>query len=99
MTEGPLYAIRRTKSFQQDVKRLKKQGADLHLLEAVVDLLSRSDDPLPPRYRDHRLMGNHAGFRECHITNTWILKYIKDGSTLLLVLSRTGTHRQVLNIE
>ena len=91
----PLYGIRRTKRFKKDVERLKKQGADLRLLRTVVDLLSRSDEPLDAKYQDHALKGKENGFRECHIKDDWLLKYAKDKTTLVLALTRTGTHQDL----
>lgn len=94
MSVAHSYAIRRTSRFKKDVERLKKQGADLTLLENVVDLLC-TDAPLDPKYKDHPLQGKEKGFRECHIKDDWLLKYIKDRKTLVLVLTRTGTHQDL----
>ena len=94
-----LYQIRRTSRFKKDVARLKKQGVDLSLLETVVDLLSRSDAPLDAKYLDHPLQGKEKGFREGHIKDDWLLKYVKDQNTLVLVLTRTGTHRDLFGAD
>ena len=52
-------------------------------------LLLVEGGPLPPRYKDHALVGdwNH---RDCHIEPDWLLIYKIDGDDLYLV--RTGTH-------
>ena len=42
---------------------------------------------------------NEKGFRECHIKDDWLLKYVKDKSTLVLVLTRTGTHRDLFGAD
>ena len=94
-----LYQIKRTSRFKKDVARLKKQGVDLSLLETVVDLLSRSDAPLDAKYLDHPLQGKEKGFRECHIKDDWLLKYVKDKNTLVLVLTRTGRTQNVRLID
>ena len=58
-----------------------------------------SDKKLPDTYKDHELRGNFAGKRECHIGPDWLLMYEKDEGRLILLLIRTGRHRQVLGIE
>lgn len=80
-----------TGQFRKDYKRMKKRGCDIRLLEEVINLLL-SERPLDERYRDHGLVGNYAGFRECHILPDWLLIYAADKEQLILTASRTGTH-------
>jgi mRNA interferase YafQ len=81
--------IRQATQFRRDVKRLRRQGADLIQLEAVIRALVE-ERRLDPRYRDHSLVGNWRGFRECHIQPDWLLIYrIEDEE---LQLARTGSH-------
>ncbi len=61
-------------------------------LDAVIGLLSISDEPLPEKYNDHWLLGEFIGYRECHIESDWLLVYKKEKDDLILVLTRTGTH-------
>lgn len=81
--------IRQSTRFRQDVKRLLRQGADISRLEAVIEALV-VQSPLPPQLRDHVLVGDWRGFRECHIQPDWLLIYRVEGDELQLV--RTGTH-------
>ena len=86
-----MLTIRYSARFSKDYKAVKKRGYDTRLLEGVLDMLS-AEQPLPPKYRDHDLIGDYIGHRECHITSDWLLIYkIKDGE-LILELTRTGTH-------
>lgn len=78
-------------AFKKDFKRLVKRGYDMHLLEKVIELLVQQQ-PLPEQYRDHPLIGNYRGCRECHITPDWLLIYEIKENELLLYLTRTGTH-------
>ena len=55
-------------------------------------LLLCSENPLPPRYRDHARKGRFEGYRECHLEFDWLLIYKKDRGRLLLFLTHTGTH-------
>ena len=83
-----------TAKFKKDVKRLQKQGKDLRLLHDVIEILLE-DSPLDPSYHDHALIGNYAGFRECHIAPDWLLIYAKDEHVLTLTASRSGSHSDV----
>lgn len=80
-----------TGQFRKDYKRLKKRGYDMSLLENTINLLL-NEQSLDDRYRDHGLVGNYVGFRECHILPDWLLIYAADKEKLILTASRTGTH-------
>lgn len=91
MNDKLKYSIVLTSLFKKDLKAIKKCGYDLSLLNDVVDTLA-SGLPLPEKNKDHNLLGNYKGCRECHITPDWLLIYeISDGE-LILYLTRTGTH-------
>jgi addiction module toxin, relE/stbE family len=80
-----------TTAFRKDLKLAKKRGYDLSLIEVVLDMLLE-EQILPERYKDHALVGNYTGFRECHILPDWLLIYSINKSELILTASRTGTH-------
>ena len=84
--------IRESTRFRRDVKRLRRQGADLSRLEAVVTTLV-ARRPLAERYKDHSLVGNWRGVRECYIQPDWLLIYRIDGQELQL--ARTGSHAEL----
>ena len=71
--------------------KFRKIGYDISLLTDVIKLLAEGK-PLPDKNRDHQLTGNYSGCRECHISPDWLLIYEIDGETLILYLTRTGTH-------
>jgi len=86
-----MLTIRYSAQFKKDYKIIKKRGYDIRLLVEVLEILS-SEYPLSPKHRDHALVGDYKGHRECHVTPDWLLIYkIKDGE-LVLELTRTGTH-------
>lgn len=85
------YEIDFTSAFSKDLKKIKKRGYNIELLESVVDKL-QTGEQLEPKYKDHFLTGNWKGFRECHIQPDWLLVYRIYDDKLLLVLTRTGTH-------
>ncbi len=83
--------IRYESTFKKDYKRIVKRGYDARLLEAVVSLLAEQKE-LPAKYKDHMLIGEFKGCRECHIAADWLLIYRTSEEELLLILTRTGTH-------
>lgn len=68
----------------------------MNLLEEIIDLLLH-EQPLDERYRDHGLVGNYTGFRECHISSDWLLIYAINKNQLILTASRTGTHSDLFS--
>jgi len=86
-----LLEIVMTNRFRKDYKLAKKRGYDLSLLDNTVNLIA-SRVTLPERYKDHELIGDYKGCRECHITPDWLLIYEIYEEELILYLTRTGTH-------
>lgn len=83
--------IRYSAKFKRDFKTIVKRGYNPDILQEVLEILFNGQ-PLPPQYKDHRLMGNYEGYRECHITTDWLLIYKIENEILTLTLTRTGTH-------
>ena len=91
MNDEPKYNLVLTSLFKKDLKTVKKRGYDIQLLNDVVDTLAMGL-PLDEKYKDHKLIGNYQGCRECHITPDWLLIYEISEEELILYLTRTGTH-------
>ena len=88
------YTIKYTPQFKKDFKLAEKQGLPISELKAVVRLIANGDI-LPQKYRDHQLTGRWSGHRECHIRPDWLLIYYISENSLVLTLSRTGTHAKL----
>ncbi|MBQ6845541.1 MAG: type II toxin-antitoxin system YafQ family toxin [Oscillospiraceae bacterium] len=86
-----MYAIRPTSKFQKDLKRIEKRGYNISLLTDIIKKLANGET-LPEKNKDHNLLGEYAGCRECHITPDWLLIYEIADNELILYLTRTGTH-------
>ena len=86
-----MYIVKPTTKFQKDLKLIQRRGYDISLLTDVIKIIA-SGEPLPEQYNDHPLQGNYKGCRECHITPDWLLVYSIDKETVILYLTRTGTH-------
>ena len=80
-----------TTQFKKDYKLALKRHMEIELLDDVIRSLSRGET-LAEKYKDHALMGDWVGHRECHIQPDWLLVYRIDGDILVLTLARTGTH-------
>ncbi len=81
--------IRRTSQFKRDARRMKKRGKDMSKLKEVVGKIVRGEE-LEARYRDHTLVGQYKGTRECHIEPDWLLIYELAPDEVVLI--RTGSH-------
>lgn len=78
-----------TKSFEKDIKLAIRRGKNFEKLKKLIALLVNKE-PLPIKHRDHSLIGNFVGRRECHIEPDWLLIYKIDDESI--IFERTGTH-------
>lgn len=86
-----MYEIKPSTKFQKDLKRVQRRGYDISLLTDILKMLA-AGEPLPAKNKDHALVGNYEGCRECHITPDWLLIYEVVEETVILYLTRTGSH-------
>jgi len=86
-----MYKVKPTTKFQKDLKRAEKRGYRIDLLTAVIKKLA-AGEVLNESYNDHSLKGRYKNCRECHIAPDWLLIYEIVNETLILYLTRTGTH-------
>ena len=84
--------ILRTAQFKRDAKRIQRRGKNFDVFKQIVRMIA-TDEPLPPRYRDHTLVGQYRGTRECHIQPDWLLIYESTAEELILI--RTGSHNDL----
>ncbi|MBS0358690.1 MAG: type II toxin-antitoxin system YafQ family toxin [Proteobacteria bacterium] len=85
--------IIRTTQFKKDYKKIatsRRYSLDDFL--TVVELLLH-DKELPSKYRDHSLVGEWKGSRECHIKPDGLLIYQKLDKELVFI--RTGSHSEL----
>lgn len=83
--------IRYSAKFKKDYKTVIKRGYSPQLLQDVLEILC-NEQPLPAKYKDHGLVGDYEGHRECHLAPDWLLIYKLERKILTLSLTRTGTH-------
>ena len=87
----PVYTTR----FSKDVKTMRKRRKNLDKLKMVLRSLI-DEERLDPLHRDHKLIGNYEGRRECHIEADWLLIYKLDGERI--IFERTGTHADLFRM-
>jgi mRNA interferase YafQ len=80
-----------TKQFLKDLKLMIKRGKNEKKIKNVMKLLIE-EMSLEPKHRDHKLLGNFAGSRDCHIEPDWILIYTLIPHEKAVRFERTGTH-------
>ncbi len=89
-------AIEASTAFKRDFKRESKgryrNNLALELKSVFVALAN--DEELGPRFKDHELVGNWSGYRECHIKPDLLLIY-KKPDALTLRLARLGSHSEL----
>ena len=89
--------IERSSVFKRDYKRVKatpRHAKDIDILLAAVLPTLLADEPLSIHQRDHELMGNWSGYRECHLKPDLLLIYRKPDSETLR-LARIGSHSEL----
>lgn len=80
-------------SYKSDYKRVAKQGIIGYKEVLEIDKITQSllkNQPLEPKYKDHKLVGDLKAYRECHIKPDLVLVYKFSLDTLHLV--RIGSH-------
>ncbi|USS88087.1 type II toxin-antitoxin system YafQ family toxin [Fructilactobacillus hinvesii] len=90
--------IDRTKKFLKDVKRCKKKHWNIEKLEKAVRSIVENDERELKKLKNHSLKGDWQGLYELHIESNWLLIYRISNDRVILVLTRTGTHKETLGI-
>ena len=93
--EETRYLVKPTSQFRKDYKRAIRRGLKIELLDDVIAALAMGI-ALPEKNKDHALAGNWFGHRECHILPDWLLIYHIEDDILVLTLTRTGKHSELL---
>ena len=85
--------LKTTTRFEKDYKKAFKSGRDMGRLKRTINWIA-NEELLPRELRDHKLIGNYKGRRECHLAGDWLLihKIAKD----TVIFERTGSHSELL---
>ena len=83
-----------TNQFGKDLKKMKKRGKALGKIKKVIRKLV-NEERLEPKFKDHKLIGNYQGRRECHIESDWLIIYkLIDAE---IIFERTGSHSDLFD--
>ena len=86
-----MYSIDYTTRFKKDLRRCRKRGLDIQMIQDAIALL-RTTGSLPAKYSPHKLSGNKDGQWECHIQPDWLMTWQQNDTQLTLLFLQTGTH-------
>jgi mRNA interferase YafQ len=87
-----MYEIFQSSRYKKSLKKIIFSGTfDRAALVKVMDFFSKGL-ALPTIYRDHQLVGDMAGNRECHIKSDLILIYEVDSVEMIVALLDIGSH-------
>ena len=90
--DGFKYNLRFTTRFKKHLKQIAKRNIDnVRKINDVVNSLQKGEK-LEARFKDHALVGNWTGHRECHILPDLLLIYKIEENILILELVNTGSH-------
>jgi mRNA interferase YafQ len=82
------------KGFTKDWHRLTRSGRyNMNTLKEAMLILIANTGPMPAEWRDHELVGDWSGHRECHIGGDFLLIYRVDEEKIVFV--RAGTHAEL----
>ena len=81
-----------TGNFRSEIRKAAEKAEAINFIVKLAN-----GEKLPEKNKDHALIGNYVGKRECHITPDWLLIYEIDNGNLFLYLTRTGTHSDLFN--
>jgi mRNA interferase YafQ len=85
--------LKTTNSFEKNLKKCQKRDRDRSKLEYMVRTAIANKESLPPKYRNHKLIGNYKDLSECHIEPDWFLIYQIKNNTLYLLV--TGSYAEL----
>ena len=80
--------------FKIDLKRVSRSGR--YKLKDVLDVITKlaNDEPLAERHRDHALIGEWKGSRDCHIEPDLVPIYRKSNDKILQLV-RIGSYSEL----
>lgn len=81
--------FRRTSQFKRDLRWMLRRGKDMARLKEALAALA-CGETLALKYRDHVLVGQYKGSKECHLEPDWLLIYELTDDEVILI--RTGSH-------
>lgn len=94
-----MYLVKSTRDYEKSYNKIQKSGISKKILDDLdraINILA-SGVRLSPKYSDHQLTGNLAGYRECYIRPDLLLIYRIDNDELILILASLGSHSELFS--
>lgn len=89
---GFKYNLRVSNRYKKHIKQIAKRNIEnVKKINDVVHILQKGET-LEERFKDHPLVGNWIGHRECHVLPDLLLIYKIVENVLILELVDTGMH-------
>ena len=89
---GFKYNLRVSNRYKKHIKQIAKRNIEnVKKINDVVHILQKGET-LEERFKDHPLVGNWIGHRECHVLPDLLLIYKIVENVLILELVDTGSH-------
>lgn len=86
-----------SKQFKKDLKKYEHKREILQELKTVMTHILK-EETLPAIYKDHNLIGNWLGRRECHVKSNVLLIYKIFPDSKEVLLERIGSHPELLKM-
>jgi mRNA interferase YafQ len=83
-----------TNQFGKDLKKMERRGKTLSKIKKAIRK-HVNEERLEPKFKDHKLIGNYKGRRECHIESDWLLIYKLIDTEI--IFERTGSHSDLFD--
>ena len=93
-----MYSLNVTPQFKRDAIACRQKGKRMELLWEAVRIL-KNEGKLPESYKPHMLHDEYAGLWECHIEEDWLLVWKQNDFKLTLLLTNTGTHKELFQTK
>lgn len=92
-----MYEIKPSTQFKKDMKRLQKSGRKKNDFDKIIEVINLLAVPavLPEQKKDHQLIGQYSGYRECHILPDLLLIYKQVEESQMLHLAHIGSHSEL----
>ena len=84
-----MYRFKPSSKFRKQYKKLNQKEKEI--TKKIINKLL-NNEILESKYKDHKLIGKYACFRECHIKPDLLLIYKKENNALILVCIAIGSH-------
>lgn len=82
-----------TSTFKKNLKKYRHNESVLNELNKIVELLV-TEQPIPSKYKNHKLIGDYVGMMELHLRPDDLLVYVKVENKSI-TLHAIGSHAEL----